>query len=69
MEEVRRVRRSELPHVRLFFKNDTINPIAARQSKTASKVIDSIAARLFQVTKEEVKPNLLKGQSLTFSDK
>lgn len=60
MEEVRRVRRSEVPHVRLFFKNDTINPIAARQSRTASKAIDSIAARLFQVTKGEVKPNLLK---------
>jgi hypothetical protein len=43
-----------------FFKNDTINPIAARQSRTASKTIDSIAARLFQVNKGEVKPNVLK---------
>jgi hypothetical protein len=50
VEEVRRVRRSEVPHVRLFFKNDTISPIAARQSRSTSKAIDSIAARPFQIT-------------------
>jgi len=43
MKEVRRIKHSEVPHVRLFFMNDTINPIAARQSRTASKTIDSIA--------------------------
>ena len=61
MKEVRRINHSEVPHVRLFLMNDTINPIAARQSRTASKTIDSIAASPFQTTEGEVDPHLLKG--------
>jgi hypothetical protein len=61
MKEVRRINHSEVPHVRLFFMNDTINPIAARQSRTASKTIDSIVVSPFQATEGEVNPNLLKG--------
>jgi hypothetical protein len=57
---VRRVNHSEVPHVCLSFMNDTINPIAARQSRTASKIIDSIAVSPFQATEEEVNPNLSK---------
>lgn len=61
MKEVMRINHSEVPHVRLFFMNDTINPIAARQSRTASKTIDSIAVSPFQATEGEVIPNLVKG--------
>ena len=61
MKEVRRVNHSEVPHVRLFFMNDTITPIAARQSRAASKTIDSIVASTFQATEEEVSPHLFKG--------
>jgi len=53
MKEVRRVNHSEVPHVRLFLMNDTINPIAARQSRTASKTIDSIALSPFRKLKEK----------------
>ena len=67
MKEVRRINHSEVPHVRLFFRNDTINPIAARQSRTASKTIDCIAVSSFQATAGEVNPNLLQEQFLTFS--
>ena len=49
---------SEVPQMSLFFKNDTINPIAARQSRIASKAIDFIAVRSFQANKENVSPNL-----------
>ena len=61
MKEVRRVNHSEVPHVCLSFMNDTINPIAARQSRTASKTIDSIAVSPFEATEEEVNPHLSKG--------
>ena len=61
MKEVRRISHSEVPHVRLFFMNDTINPIVARQSRTASKTIDSIAVGPFQATEGEVSPHLVKG--------
>ena len=48
----------EVPQIRLFFKNDTINPTATRQSRIASKAIDLIAVRSFQANKENVSPNL-----------
>ena len=58
---MRIINHSEVPHVRLFLMNDTINPIAARQSRTASKTIDSIAVSPFQATEGEVSPNLVMG--------
>ena len=61
MKKAKRINHSEVPHVRLFFMNDTINPIAARQSRTASKTIDSIAVSPFQATEGEVSPHLVKG--------
>jgi hypothetical protein len=60
MKEVSRINHSEVPHERLFFMNDAINPIAARQSRTASKTIDSIAVSSFQATEGEVSPHLFK---------
>jgi hypothetical protein len=60
MKEVRRINHGEVPHVRLFLMNETIKPIAARQSRTASKTIDSIAVSPFQATEGEVNPHLFK---------
>ena len=60
MKKARRINHSDVPHVRLFFINDTINPIAARQSRTASKTIDSIAVSPFQTTEGEVNSHMEK---------